>query len=82
MVCVAGLMLILCSIPVYNQKNGGIGTTTPDASAVLDITSTDKGVLVPRMLENQRTMIFSSATGLLVYQADGASGFYFYDGSV
>ena len=37
--------------------------------------------LIPRMSEAQRNLIASPATGLLVYQIDGASGFYFYDGS-
>jgi hypothetical protein len=45
----------------------GIGTTTPNSSAVLDIQSTDKGMLVPRMTTAQRTAISSPSTGLLVY---------------
>ena len=59
----------------------GIGTTTPDASAQLDVTSTSKGALVPRMTSAQRTAISSPATGLLVYQTDGVAGFYYYSGS-
>lgn len=51
------------------------------ASAMLDVSSTTQGVLVPRMTASQRTSISSPATGLLVYQIDGTSGFYFYDGS-
>jgi hypothetical protein len=42
--------------------------------------ATDKGVLVPRMTAAQRTAIATPATGLLVYQADGAMGFYYFDG--
>lgn len=45
----------------------GIGIVTPDASAVLDITSTNKGVLPPRMTTTQKTAISSPATGLVVY---------------
>lgn len=52
-----------------------------DASAMLDISSTSQGVLVPRMLQSQRTAIASPATGLLVYQTDATAGFYFYNGS-
>ena len=63
------------------NNNVGIGTNTPDASAILELQSTDKGVLVPRMLESQRLVITTPATGLLVYQTDGTSGFYFYDGA-
>jgi len=47
----------------------GIGTITPDASSILDLTS--KGLLAPRMTSAQRTAIASPATALLVYQTDG-----------
>lgn len=53
----------------------GINTTNPDASAVLDIVSTNAGILVPRMTEAQRTAIASPATGLLVYQTNNTTGF-------
>lgn len=45
----------------------GFGTTAPDASAAVDISSTTKGILVPRMTTAQRNMIASPATGLLVF---------------
>lgn len=51
------------------------------ASAMLDVTSTTQGVLVPRMTASQRGSISSPATGLLVYQTDATAGFYFYNGS-
>jgi hypothetical protein len=59
----------------------GIGTSTPDASAQLDISSSSKGLLTPRMTSAQRTSISNPATGLLVFQTDGISGFYYYNGS-
>ncbi|MDO6429351.1 hypothetical protein Q4E93_02045 [Flavitalea sp. BT771] len=59
----------------------GIGTTAPDASSILDLTSTSQGLLPPRMTTAQRTAIASPATGLLVYQTDGTPGFYYYNGS-
>ena len=59
----------------------GIGTTTPDASAALDITSTTEGLLMPRMTEAQRIVISSPASGLMIYQTDGTVGFYYYNGS-
>ncbi|QMU30464.1 beta strand repeat-containing protein [Adhaeribacter radiodurans] len=65
-------------------QNTGISDVnrTPDASAVLDVYSTSKGVLVPRLNEAQRTAIASPAIGLLVYQTDGATpGFYYYTGT-
>lgn len=54
----------------------GIGTTTPNASAKLEVASTDKGFLLPRMTSAQRAAIASPANGLLVYQTDGVAGFY------
>ncbi len=51
------------------------------ASAMLDVASTTQGILVPRMTTTQRTGISSPANGLLVYQTDGTSGFYYYNGS-
>ncbi|MBK6698485.1 MAG: tail fiber domain-containing protein [Saprospiraceae bacterium] len=61
----------------------GINTNTPDPSAALDIVSpaNDKGLLVPRMLETERTAIASPATGLLLYQTDGVAGFYYFNGT-
>ena len=56
----------------------GIGTTTPDTSAALDIHSTTKGVLFPRMTQIQRSAIVAPAVGLMVYQTDEYSGFYYY----
>ena len=56
----------------------GIGTTTPDANAQLDISSTNKGLLIPRMTEAARVGMGTTATnGLLVYQTDVSTGFYF-----
>ena len=63
------------------SQNVGIGTTTPHASAQLEIASTSKGLLVPRVTLAQRIAIVSPATGLLVYQSDVSdSSFYWYDG--
>ncbi len=56
-------------------------SSLPDGSAMLDVKSTDKGFLVPRMTEAERNAIISPATGLLVYQTSGTSGFYYYDGT-
>ena len=53
----------------------------PDASAMLDVKATDKGVLVPRLTALQRDAIASPATGLLVYVSD-AGVFNYHDGSL
>lgn len=58
----------------------GINTNTPEASAALDVTSTEGGILIPRLTETQRDAIASPATGLMIFQTDETTGFYFYDG--
>jgi hypothetical protein len=58
----------------------GIGTLTPDTSALLEVKSTSKGVLIPRMTLTQRNAIALPATGLLIYQTNSTSGFYYYNG--
>jgi Protein of unknown function (DUF1566) len=64
------------------SDNLGIGTATPAASAQLDLTSTSKGLLIPRMTAAQRTAIAFPAEGLMVYQTDGTVGFYFYKAGI
>mgnify|MGYP000070688548 CR=1 FL=1 len=60
----------------------GIGTTSPHASAALDITSTSSGLLISKMTQAQRNAIVSPSTGLLIYQIDGAAGFHYFDGLI
>jgi hypothetical protein len=59
-----------------------INTTgaSADASAMLDVSSTNKGMLVPRMTTAQRTAIASPATGLVVYD-NTLNQFYYYNGT-
>jgi hypothetical protein len=57
----------------------GIGTTAPDASAALDIVSSDKGVLLPRVAD--ATALASPATGLIVFQTGSPAGFYYNAGT-
>lgn len=54
---------------VIPTGSAGIGTSTPASTAILDLTSTTKGVLIPRMTSTQRDAITSPATGLLIYNA-------------
>lgn len=58
----------------------GIGTSSPNTSAALDITSNTKGFLPPRMTAAQRTAISSPAEGLLVFQTNETTGLWFYSG--
>ncbi len=61
--------------------SAGIGTTTPNAYSILEMISTTKGLLVPRMNKNQRDAIaVTPPTGLLIYQTNNTPGFYYYDG--
>jgi hypothetical protein len=59
----------------------GIGTTSPNSSSLLEIKSTPKGLLIPRMTQTQRNAIASPAKGLLIYQNNATPGFYYYDGA-
>ncbi len=69
----------LLSVAAASAQTGGVGvgTTTPDASAALDVTSSTKGFLMPRMTTAQRTAIATPATGLQVYDTDTNSQWYF-----
>jgi hypothetical protein len=60
--------------------NVGIGTTAPNASALLDVASTSKGVLLPRMTTVQRDAIAAPANGLQVYNTT-TSALNYYNGS-
>ncbi len=51
--------------------------TEADASSIFDVSSTSKGMRIPRMTSGQRTSIESPAQGLLVYQTDPPVGFYY-----
>ena len=51
-----------------------------DASAMLDVSSTTSGILIPRLTLLQRIAL-TPVQGLLVYQNNGVSGFYYYDGA-
>ena len=76
------LLLGLCinSISLFSQ-NVGINETgsSPDGSAMLDISATNKGVLIPRMSRAQKFLIPSPADGLLIYQTDDTVGFWYYE---
>lgn len=75
-------LFTLFLVGFLSQAQVGINTTTPDASAMLDIAATDKGILIPRITEIQKNAITAPATGLLIFQSDGADpGFYFYSGT-
>src|ERR1700759_4782918 len=73
------VVFIGCSQFLFAQ-NVGIGTSTPDSSAELDVHSVNKGLLIPTMSTAQRNAIKDPAFGLLVFDKDKAT-VMFYDGN-
>ena len=75
------LIAALIVVPAFAfSQNVGIGTLTPNNSAQLEVASTSKGLLIPRMNSGQRTAISSPAQGLQVYDTD-TNSFWYYNGS-
>ena len=86
------VVLVLCLAFLSGKAQTGIGTTTPDASAKLDVSATNKGFLPPRIAltaTNAASPVTSPATGLLVYNTattgsapnNVAPGYYYWNGS-
>ena len=85
------LLLILLS-STFGLAQVGVNTTTPDPSSMLDISATDKGVLVPRVSLSNVTLTTldgtnTAATGLLIWNTNSSTtggngvGFYFFNGT-
>ncbi|MBN2730654.1 MAG: hypothetical protein JXR53_15625 [Bacteroidales bacterium] len=76
------IIALFFSVSVFAQ-NVGINDdgSSPDASALLDVNSTEgnKGMLMPRLTQAQRNAISTPATGLIIYQTDNVPGFYYYN---
>ena len=84
------LIILFLATLIFNLLNAqtGIGTTSPEASAKLDVSSTNKGFLPPRITltsETDITTIPSPATGLLVYNTGNnaglVAGYYYWNGT-
>lgn len=75
-------LLLAAALPTFALGQVGIGTSTPDNTAALELSATDKGFLPPRMTAAQRLAISPPAIGLMVYQTDGTAGLYVFNGSV
>ena len=75
------LLFFAITISMYSSAQVGIGTSNPDASAALEIQSTSRGLLIPKLSKIQRDAINSPAVGLLLYQTDNNPGFYYYNAS-
>lgn len=81
--CLLTGMLLIMQIPTAHPQGIAIneGGNPRDASSLLDVSSTGKGILVPRMTYAQRNAIVSPANGLLIYQTDNTPGFYYNAGT-
>lgn len=71
--------LLIAGIDAMAQ-NAGIGTTVPHSTAMLEVRSTNKGFLMPRLTAAARQAMFDVPAGMMVYDTD-ASTFYFHDGN-
>jgi hypothetical protein len=75
--------ILFTCIMLASALSAQVGISTdnsiPDASSILDIKSTQKGVLIPRMTTAERDAIVNPATGLMVFLTDD-SEFFYYDG--
>ncbi|MCB0482424.1 MAG: hypothetical protein KDC83_13430, partial [Flavobacteriales bacterium] len=69
------------SIATFNKKAVGIGTSQPHPSAALEVKSTTKGFLPPKMTKTHYDSIPSPAQGLLIYRTDTIPGLYMYQDS-
>ncbi|MDD3877436.1 MAG: hypothetical protein PHT69_12510 [Bacteroidales bacterium] len=75
-------VLMVCVQNIFSQQGVAINTSGQAAhnTAMLDVSSTEKGLLIPRMTSVERTNIFNPATGLLVYDTN-LNQFWFFDGT-
>ncbi len=58
-----------------------VGTSSPHISSLLDLTSTSKGLLLPRLTKAQRNLINNPAEGLMIYQTDNTAGLRVFNGT-
>ena len=80
---VTAMMLLFAGSMFAQNQNVGINNdgSSPNGSAMLDVSSTTKGFLAPRMTAAEKTAISDPATGLIIYQNDEADGFYYWTGA-
>ncbi|RKQ43271.1 endosialidase-like protein [Roseivirga pacifica] len=76
----AVLFFILSCHAIRAQVGIGSEEFVPDESSILELRSDSKGLLIPRLTRDQRDRMDNPSTGLLIYQTDLESGFYFYNG--
>ena len=69
MIKIVKLTVLFSLLSSISFSQVGIGTITPNSSAVLDLTSTSKGFLPPRITAAQRNAISSPVAGHLSYES-------------
>jgi hypothetical protein len=75
------VVLLIIATRLSAQVSISSDGTPPDNSAMLDVKSTTKGLLAPRMTLVQRNAITTPAKGLLIFQTDGVPGLYYNSGT-
>ena len=78
----AAIISVLCSGNTIHAQSMGISSEaiTPDPSSILEMRTTDKGILIPRMTTVERDAITAPATGLMIYNNE-TNQYNFYNGS-
>lgn len=83
--CSMAIIVLIALFPFFaSSQSLSINTdgSSADGSAMLDVKSTSKGLLIPRMSRTERNAIASPATGLIIYQnAPDSVGLYYYNGT-
>ncbi len=77
------IQILICLVVInfnISAQSIGINTTAPHASAILDIKSNTRGMLIPRTSTSSRLAILNPAKGLMVYDTT-TSSFGFYNGA-
>ncbi len=74
------LVILMMGPAIYAQVGINTDSGSPDASAMLDVKSSDKGLLIPRMSSFQKNSIPVPAEGLMVYDTDLGAICYFHEG--
>ncbi|MFH1120706.1 MAG: tail fiber domain-containing protein [Bacteroidota bacterium] len=75
------LLFLLLGINVNGQVAINTDNSAPDPSAMLDVKSVVRGLLVPRMTSTQRNAIVTPATGLVIFQTNNSPGLYINSGT-
>ncbi len=80
---ILSVFVVISIFTTAYSQNVGINTdgSAPENSAMLDVKSTSKGLLIPRMTQAERDLITTPANGLMIYQTDNTPGFYYFNGT-